>query len=109
MSNVIFDVPADSIDALPTDQTPPSHSEIQIIDTLFKQKQGTVQKLLSGTQDVLIVGFLFVLFSLPQVDVFIMKAVPSTTTSPYILVFVKTLIFMSLFFIFKNMHLVRNK
>jgi hypothetical protein len=107
MSNVVFDVPADSIDALPTDLTTPSHSEIQIMDTLFKQKQGTVQKLLSGTQDVILVGFLFILFSLPHVDTVIMKMVPATATSPYILVFVKALSFMCLYFILKNIHLVR--
>ena len=107
MSGVVFDVPADPIDALPTDKTEPSHTEIQIVDTLFKQKQSTVQKLLAGTQDVLLVGLLFILFSLPQFDEIIKKMFPATTTSFYILLFVKTLIVMCLYFICKNMYLVR--
>ena len=98
---------ADIIDSLPTDQSIPTHSEIQIVDTFFKQRQNALQKIFNGTQDVIIVGLLFVVFSLPQIDDFIKKFAPSTENSPYILMFVKTLLFMFCYFVVKNMYLVR--
>lgn len=100
---------ADNIDNLPTDQNVPTHTEIQIVDTLFKEKQTTVQRLLAGTKDVLLVGFLFILFSLPQIDGVVCKLVPSSATSPYILLFAKAVAVMFLYFVIKNLYLVRKK
>lgn len=105
MSNI--DNNSDLIDSLPTDENNPTHSEIQIVDSLFKQQHTTVQKILLRSKDVIIVGFLFVLFSLPQIDEFIKKFAPSTETSVYIFIFVKTLLFMFSYFVLKNMYLVR--
>lgn len=101
------DIPGDVITNLPVDQSIPTHTEIQILDTLFKQKQGTIQRVFSGTKDVLIIGFLFILFSLPQIDELIKKFAPSAENSPYILMLVKTVLFMVAYFIIKNMYLVR--
>ena len=106
---VTFDVPADSIDTLPTDQNMPTHKEILIVDTLFKEKHTLIQTILNGTKDVLIVGFIFILLSIPQTDDFIRKFISSTQNSPYILLFVKTLIFMVCYFVVKNIYLVRKK
>lgn len=100
---------SDSIDNLPTDKNAPTHSEIEIVDTLFKEKQTTVQKLLEGTKDVLVLGFLFILFSLPQCDDIVYKFVPSAISSPYILVVVKAVAFMFIYFLIKNLYLVRKK
>jgi hypothetical protein len=99
---------SDLIDTLPTDQTMPSHAEIQIVDTLFKQNS-TVQKLLSGTQDVLVVGLLFLLFSLPQIDMMIKKFVSSSNNSEYILLGIKCLLFMLVYFLVKNMYLAKKQ
>lgn len=101
--------PGDPIENLPTDKTVPSHTEIQIVDTLFKQKQTTIQNMLAGTKDVLIVGFVFAILSIPQIDPLITKLVPITATSPYIMLLVKTLIMMIVYFVLKNLYLVRNK
>jgi hypothetical protein len=106
---VTFDSNSDNIDALPTDQNNPSHTEIQIVDTLFKQKHNTVQKLLSGTKDVLVVGFIFLLFSLPQFDELLKKLIPATEKSPYILVGVKAVLFAFAYFLVKNLYLVRKR
>lgn len=103
------DVPGDVIDNLPTDQTVPSHNEVQILDTLFRQKQGTMQHILVHSKDVLIVGFLFVIFSLPQIDTLIEKFVPATASSPYILILIKCLLVMAIYFILKNWYLGRKK
>ena len=107
MSNVIFDIPADSIHSLPTDKSELTHPEIQIVETLFKHQHTTIQKLLIGTQDVLLVGLLFILFLFPQLDEFITKVFPASSKSPYILLGIKTAGFMLSYFIFKNLYLVR--
>ncbi len=108
-ANVVFDNPnnEDPIDALPVDQNPPSQSEIQILDTLFKQTHTTTRKIFEGTKDVMLVGFLYILFSLPQIDTFVYKIAPSSQASPYILLFVKSLIYMLVYFVIKYMYLVR--
>lgn len=98
---------SDRLDILPTDQNNPTHSEIQIIDTLFKQKHKTIRKILEGTQDILIAGVLFIILSLPQIDQIIKNAIPMTANSDTILLGIKSLCFMILFFIIRNLYLVR--
>lgn len=107
MSNVIFDAPGDSIYTLRTDQSEPTPAEAQIVETLFKHQHTTIQKLLMGTQDVMIVGLLFILFSFPQLDEFIIKLFPTGSKSQYILLGIKTICFMGSYFLLKNMYLVR--
>ena len=99
----------DIIEQLPSDQTVPSHNEIRIIDTLFKQKKGVIDKILKNTKDILIIGILFVIFSLPPIDELIKRFVPITATSPYILIGVKALLIMIVYFIVNNFYLSRNK
>ena len=106
---VTIDPNSDNIDILPTDQNNPSHSEIQIVDTLFKQKHNTVQRLLSGTKDVLVIGFIFLLFSLPQFDELLKKLIPVTENSPYLFVGVKAVLFAFVYFLVKNLYLVRKR
>ena len=98
----------DSIRALPTDQTVPSHNEIQMVETLFKQKQGTVTKLLRGAKEFVLLLLLFVVFSLPQVDSILRKIITSTE-SPYILIGIKGILFVVVYFLIKNLYLVRKK
>lgn len=97
----------DSLDSLPVDQNVPSPNEVHILDTLFKKKHSVVQKILLETKDVMLVGFLFIIFSLPQVDEIIKKLIPMTNTSVYIAVLVKSVGFMILYFLVKNLYLVR--
>jgi hypothetical protein len=107
MSNVIFDIPGDSIYSLPTDKSELSQPEMQIVETLFKHQHTTIQKMLMGIQDVLLVGLLFILFSFTQLDEFIIKLFPTTATSQYILLGIKTGCFMLSYFVLKNINLVR--
>lgn len=106
-ATVTFDNPSDNIDSLPTDKNPPSKGEIDIMESLFKKTHGTVEKLFDGTKDIMLIGLLFIIFSIPQLDGFVHKIVPSTANSPYILLFVKTLFFMFVYFLIKNLYLVR--
>lgn len=105
MSAVLFD----NIDTLPTDQNSPSHAEIQIVDQLFKQKHNTIHKILEGTKDIVVVGFIFLLFSLPQLDDILKKLIPATEKSSYVLIAVKALFFMFVYFLVKNLYLVRKR
>lgn len=106
-SQVSYDTIGDSIDGLPIDQLAPSHTEIQILDTLFREKQGAVNKFLSNSKDVLIVGILFIIFSFSQLDSLIIRFVPSAESSPYMLLILKCLLFMFSYFVLKNWYLAR--
>lgn len=96
----------DNIANLPTDASIPSHNEIQMVETLFKQQHGTIQKLFAGTKEFILLLLLFVAFSLPQVDSLFRKFVTSAE-SPYILAGVKGVVFTIAYFLIKNMYLVR--
>lgn len=107
--NLTFDNNSDNINTLPTDQNNPTHAELQIVDQLFKQKHGTVQKILSGTKDVVIIGLVFLLFSLPQFDSLLKSFIPATEKSSYILITVKAVLFAFVYFLVKNVYLVRKR
>jgi len=96
----------DFIDVLPTDTTPLTVDEDKIFTNLFKN-QGKFEKFLNETKDVLLLGGLYVLFSLPYFDEYIFKFFPSAQNSVYILLFVKALFLMLTYFVLKNMYLVR--
>lgn len=97
----------DMINQLPADTSVPSHNEIRIVDQLFQQKKSMFDKILHNTKDIVILGGLFVIFSLPFVDNLIQKFITITSTSPYILVGVKALLFVFSYFIIKNLYLAR--
>lgn len=98
----------DPIDSLPVDKGEILNTnDMQIVNVLFGKDKGTIEKFLDGTKDVLIIGIFFAIFSSPQVETLIVKFFPSCSTSPYILIFVKTILFMLLYFVFKNMYLVK--
>ena len=98
----------DNIAGLPTDGTIPSHNEIQMVETLFKQKHGTIQKLFVGTKEFILLLLLFVVFSVPQVDGLFRKFITSAE-SPYILAGIKGVVFTVSYFLIKNMYLVRKQ
>lgn len=97
----------DIIEHLPSDQTIPSHNEIRLLDTLFKKEQGIMVKLLKNIKDILIIGLLFVFFSLPPVDDIIKKFISITNTSEHILIGVKAILVMLLYFLITNIALAQ--
>ena len=99
----------DIIDQLPSDQSVPSHNEITIVDQLFKQKKGIFDRVLHQSKDIVVLAGLFVVFSLPFVDSFIKKFITAAVTSDYILISVKALLFVLVYFVIKNIYLVRKK
>ena len=98
----------DNIDSLPTDQTVPSHNEIQMVETIFKKKLTTMQKILSGVKEFVLLLVLFIVFSLPQLDSILRKLI-SMTESPYILILIKGILFVIVYFLIKNLYLARKR
>lgn len=99
----------DVIEQLPSDMSVPSHNEIRIVDQLFQQKKGIFDRILGQTKDIVILGGLFIVFSLPFIDNLIKKFVTAAGTSPYILIGIKALLFVFSYFIIKNLYLARKK
>ena len=100
-------IQGDIIEQLPSDKTTPSQDELRIVDTLFKKQKSTIDKILTGTRDVLLIGILYIIFSLKPLDSLIYKFFPSSVNSEYILVMVKGVLFMASYFILKNLYLVK--
>lgn len=96
----------DSIANLPTDHTPPSHSEIEIVNTLFKKNQSIFEAIMFDVKDAIIVGILFAIFTSTQMDGMLKKFFPSME-SAYMSIFIRAVAFMIMYYIIKNLHLVR--
>lgn len=97
----------DPIARLPVDNNPPTNNEIQIIDTLFKKHRGTMDIIFEESKESFCVAFLVIILSLPQIDDIIKKFLPIAVTSSYILILIKGILAMSLFWIVKHFYLSR--
>lgn len=98
MNNTDYDI----IENLPTNTNVPSHDEIQIMDKLFYTDNSGF---LNEVKKIVILAILFVIMSLPPIDELVKKLVPITQKSPYMLLIVKTLCFVSIFWFIDNFHL----
>lgn len=112
MSAVNYDSPmmspgGDPIRQLPVDQSQPTNNELQIVDTLFVKHRDTMDSIFSEAKESLIIGFLFIIFSLPQVDELVKKIFPAAGTSPYILVASKAAIVVATYWLVKHFYLSR--
>ena len=97
----------DIIEQLPTDSSVPSHNEIRVVDQLFKENQGVIGNILTHSKDLMLLAVLYVLFSLPYTDELIKNFIPSASKSSFILIGVKTALFILLFFVVNNMYLMK--
>ena len=109
LSNIKYstNTEGDELKQLPVDKTIPTHNEIIIMDSLFKQKKCIFDKILEKSKDLIVLVIFFIIFSLPQTDLLIKKFISVTNNSLYILIGVKALLFSISYFILKNIHLVR--
>ena len=98
----------DDINMLPVDKNPPSVNEIHLVNSLFtEQNKGVLNTVLVEGKDAFLVGILFVLFSLPQVDELLFKLIPSSKNSIYILLGIKAIFIAVLWWIIKYFYLSR--
>ena len=63
--------------------------------------------LLCNTKDLLIIGGLFMLFSITKIDEIITKLFPISNNSIFFLTAIKTFAFMLTYFIVKNIHFIK--
>ena len=100
---------ADIIDELPTDHTVPSHNEIKIVNNLFKQNKNGMYRILDELKTALIIGVLFIIFSIPQVDDLIKRVIPSSYAgSIYILLLVNAILLVVVFYFINNFYIMKN-
>lgn len=99
----------DIIENLPVDESVLSHNEIRIVDQLFQRKKGIFDKIMSNIKDILIIGTLFIFFSINFIDNIIKKFIPSSVNSQYILIGAKAFLFMVTYFVVKNIYLIQKK
>lgn len=98
---------SDLISDLPVDKNEPTKTEIQIVDTIFKKHKKTMNSIFSEAKESIIVGILFVIFSIPAVDSLIKRFIPAANNSTYILLLIKILFIMILFWVLKHFYLSR--
>ena len=82
--------------------------EIELIDTIFKGEPSTLKVLIDEIKEPLIVGVLFVLFSLQYVESVTQSLLPLTNNSPIFIMITKVIFIMILFWIIKHFNLSRN-
>ena len=98
----------DSIEHLPSDQNPPTHNEIKMVDTIFKENKSTIDIILADAKNIVFMGILFIVLSTTQVDDLIKKFIV-VAESPYILILIKAVLFMVIYYIVNNLYLARKK
>jgi hypothetical protein len=107
MSNVTFSNSADMIQNLPVDKTAATQDELKLAHAIFQEKSTMFKKIVSAFSDILIIGFLFLIFQIPYGDVAIKRFIPIANSSWIMLALVKSGFFMLFYFILKNIYLVR--
>lgn len=100
-------VSADHIDQLPTDNSVPNRTEIRLLNTFFKEKANTINKVFTELKGAVLAGLLFAILSLPLTDRLVKSVVKSTEENLYFLILTKTLIFVVLYYVIKNLWVVR--
>ena len=93
----------DFISKLPTDKINPSPEEFNIVNTLFEENVKPKSNFVYNLKTSIVVGVLFVIFSLNYLDEFIFKIVPNLRDiTPYILLIIKVILIIIIFFLIKT-------
>jgi hypothetical protein len=103
-----FDPNADFLNNLPTNQTIPSQQELSVVNRLFSSYPDSTKNIFLEFKTDLFLGLLFFILSLPTVDNLLTKHFVITQKyPPYILLLVKSLIFVLLCWLSKNFWLAK--
>ena len=97
----------DMIEKLPSDDSQPSHNELQIVNTLFKKHTSDMKSIATEFSEPAIIAGLVVFLWLPPVDNAIKNFFPSITHSPLLLVATKAFFIGVLFWLIKHFYLSR--
>ena len=98
---------SDDIESLPLNNLyVPNSNEKAIVESLFGGSKSSMNNnLINEIKDLVLIAILFVIFSLKNVDELVEKFIPASQNSVYILLMVKTLGMVTLFWIIKNFYL----
>jgi hypothetical protein len=96
---------ADNLQYLPTNKLSPSPTDLHLTDQIFGPETTFTTKFISEGKESIIIGLLFIIFSLPQIDELIKKILPIARNSVYFLILIKSLLFMIIFWLIKNFYL----
>jgi hypothetical protein len=97
----------DPISSLPVDEQPPTEKERLLVEKYFKKNISTFSKIMDSGQDAIVVGLIYIVMSLPQVDTLLIRFFPSLENQNYVRLAVKGLIATILFYCVKYMYLIR--
>ena len=102
-------VMGDNIKQLPVNKTPPTSNEIHLAQNLFAEPphRNTMSIIFEEGKEAIVTGFLFIIFSLPQLDNLFHKSRPVTSKSIYLLLFLKGLLFIMIWWVIKYFYLAR--
>ena len=98
-------VNGDMISQLPSDKSRMEQvpeEDMQVVNTVFHQSNAKSNSFYHGLKEAAVAGLIFILFSVPQIDGIFKKFIPMTANSPYMLIFVKAIGFVVVFWIVKN-------
>jgi len=93
----------DNIDYLPTDNTLPTHFELEIMNNLFRQNKNSFDSILEESKDLFLLFFLFIILSLPKTNEILKKIIH--IDSEIILVGLKSVILVTIYWLVKNFYL----
>ena len=100
MENINY---SDNIENLPTSEYQPSYNEMNIMNSLFQEKNSEgLSNIAYDFKDAAITGGVFAVLSAPFIDTYIQKFVPFTSKSPYYVIAVKTVIFIIIVWLLQN-------
>lgn len=97
----------DDINKLPVDKLEPSAPEIQVINTLFEKNKSTINKIFEEGKDLIILGIIFILISLPKCDEIIKRFMPIANNNHF-LILIKAVIIMVVYWVVKFSYLSKN-
>ena len=96
----------DLISKLPTDESDIIENELQILDMIFKENPISFKSIFKEIYSSLIVGILFIIFSLPFINNVIEYVLPIANNN-YFLIGIKSLSVMFLFWFIKHFNYSR--
>ena len=101
---------ADLISRLPTDETAPTNSEIQVIEYLFDKdgSQKTARTMVDEFREAIFVAVLFLVFSSEWCDVLVTKYIPQASNTAIRQV-LKAICIVIIFYIYSNSGLAKRK
>ena len=96
----------DLIQNLPLEKTQYTESQMKIANMVFKENQSTLSIIGCELKEGVILCILFILFSSPQLDAFILKTIPNSNNM-FVMYGIKCITIIILFYMLKNIQLSR--